>query len=405
MSNACNNSSVALAMVVGAALALAGAARAQSESTSKDPRLPEQQRVREIAVDRERARTEDGKRIVADDLVLFGAAQDQPLALYTDRLATPTEGVIARLVDPADETLGATLQPVGPALRAQLRIPAGQGLLVVSLRGDSPSARAGLKQSDILLSLADRPLAAAEDLTKQLKTVGEKPVPLKLLRAGKKVTLEVRPVYRVTLGPAEEPKAEYYLGVAINPADDALRAQLGLSAHQGVVVTDVIKGSPAEKAGIEKHDIVLDLAGKPTDSPQTLARLVQANGNKPIQIKILRAGEPLTIRLTAAARKVETSPQQEALRLWFSPPQSPVQGQPGNVGVLWQKNPSPGSEVLWRAVVPPASVELEQRLDRLDKQLQALHRIDGIEKQLKDLHQELKQVREALKARNATKND
>src|SRR4051812_14540351 len=53
------------------------------------------------------------------------------------------ELVLARVHDAADATLGATLQPVGDALRAQLDLPVGQGLVVASLREDSPSAQAG----------------------------------------------------------------------------------------------------------------------------------------------------------------------------------------------------------------------------------------------------------------------
>src|SRR5205807_1114219 len=110
------------------------------------------------------------------------------------------------------ETLGATLKPIDDTLRAQLDIPSGQGLLVTCLRGDGPGAQAGLKQNDIVLSLAGKPLAAADDLPKQLKAAGEAPVPLKILRAGKPITIQVRPVYRVTLGPVTEQKAEYYIG-------------------------------------------------------------------------------------------------------------------------------------------------------------------------------------------------
>src|SRR3954468_7632634 len=63
--------------------------------------------------------------------------------------------LVARVIDQADELLGATLQPISDALRAQLALPAGEGLLVASLRSDGPSAQAGLKQNDILLALAD----------------------------------------------------------------------------------------------------------------------------------------------------------------------------------------------------------------------------------------------------------
>ena len=48
---------------------------------------------------------------------------------------------IAKLVDPAEDTFGSTFQPISAALRAQLDIPAGQGLLVASLRSSGPSAR------------------------------------------------------------------------------------------------------------------------------------------------------------------------------------------------------------------------------------------------------------------------
>lgn len=48
---------------------------------------------------------------------------------------------IASFRDSADETLGATLQPVSESLRAQLNIPAGQGLLVASLKSDGPTPR------------------------------------------------------------------------------------------------------------------------------------------------------------------------------------------------------------------------------------------------------------------------
>ena len=43
--------------------------------------------------------------------------------------------------DPVAETLGATLAPLSDALRAQLKVPAGQGILVTSLRSDGPFIR------------------------------------------------------------------------------------------------------------------------------------------------------------------------------------------------------------------------------------------------------------------------
>ena len=219
---------------------------------------------------------------------------------------------IARFRDTVDDLLGANLQPVGDTLRTQLGIPAGQGLVVEGLRGEGASAQAGLWQNDILLSLADKPLGTTDDLIKQLKAAGDSPAPLKILRGGKPATIQVRPIYRVTLGPVGEQKTEYYIGISAVGPNDAVRAQLGLPEGHGVVVNEVVSGSPADKAGIKKHDIILELGDKLINTPEKLAGIVQDAKDRPLQLKILRAGKHLTISVTAAMRKVEASPNSEA---------------------------------------------------------------------------------------------
>jgi C-terminal processing protease CtpA/Prc len=207
--------------------------------------------------------------------------------------------------DPQQELLGATLAPLSDALRAQLNVAAGQGLVVASLRNDGPSAQAGLKLHDVLLTLADKFLASADDLSKQLKAAGESPVTLKLLRAGKPIEIQVRPIYRVTLGPVSEEKKKYFLGISLSGLDEDLRSQLGVPVGQGVIITDVNKKSPAEAAGLKVHDVVLELGGKVIDTPEKLATLVQAGQDKPQAIKLLRAGNPLSINVTAETRIAE----------------------------------------------------------------------------------------------------
>jgi C-terminal processing protease CtpA/Prc len=283
--------------------------------------------------------------------------------------------VVATIHELADEMLGATLRPVGDTLREQLGIPAGQGLLVAALRGDGPSAQAGLKQNDVLLSLADKPLAAPGDVAKLLKAAGDSVVPLKVLRAGKPLTIPVRPVYRVTLGPAVEQKTEFFIGVSIDPVDDALRAQLGLPAGQGVVVSDVIGGSPAEKAGVHRHDIVLEMGGKPIDSPEGLARQVQATRDQPSALSVLRGGKRVTIPVTPTVRKVEAGPPQEAYRLLLMDQQAALER---NLNTVHH--------------VKIGEADLRQRLDHVEKELQALRAA-------------LDRIHETLKSDKANKRD
>ena len=229
-----------------------------------------------------------------------------------------TSDVFVTNADPLEELLGATLKPVDDVLRAQLVIPAGQGLLVASLRANGPSAESGLRKDDILLSLAGKPLASTDDLTKQLLAAGQSNVPLKVLRGGKAITIQVRPQFRVTFGPVAKEQNEYYIGVSLEPIEDALRTQLGLAAGQGVVISDVVKDSAAEKAGVQKHDLALELGGKPVGTPEALAHQVQENKNAPSTLKLLRAGKVLTIPITGGVRKVQanSSGATDKLAIW-----------------------------------------------------------------------------------------
>src|SRR5207253_11191539 len=141
-----------------------------------------------------------------------------------------------------------------------------------------------------------------------LKAAGDSPAPLKILRGGKPATIQVRPIYRVTLGPVGEQKTEYYIGISAVGPNDAVRAQLGLPEGHGVVVNEVVSGSPADKAGIKKHDIILELDDKLINTPEKLAGIVQDAKDRLLQLKILRAGKHLRISVTAAMGKLEASP-------------------------------------------------------------------------------------------------
>lgn len=286
--------------------------------------------------------------------------------------------------DPADDLFGATLSSVGDAVRAQLGIPAGQGLLVSNLRADGPSAAAGLKVHDILLTLSDKPVGSSDDLTKLLKAAGDAPATLKLIRAGKPMTLQVRPVYRVTLGFVGEEKKEYYIGVSLNPVEEAIRVQLNLPANQGVVVTEVTAGSPAESVGIKPHDILMEYSGKVIDTPDGLASLVQAGQDKPTTIKVVRGGKALSIAVTPAVRKVETTSTADSVRLYAI--NKKIRFRTADADVT---SPASGYFKIADANATPPVADpkaLQEQVTKLEKELKALREsMDKINETLKAL--------------------
>lgn len=98
-------------------------------------------------------------------------------------------------VELPDRWIGVACEPVPPAVRAQLSVPEGQGILVGQVVPDSPADKAGIKQFDVLVAVDGKPLVAATDLVGAV-AAGEEKLSLELLRGGKKKTVEVTPAER-----------------------------------------------------------------------------------------------------------------------------------------------------------------------------------------------------------------
>ena len=103
--------------------------------------------------------------------------------------------------------------------------------------------------------------------------------------------------------PAAPQAPAFWIGLRGRGIDDpVLRTQLQLAEDMGVVVEDVVPDSPAEKAGLRKHDIILRSNDDVVDSMEVLQSQVQAGGDKPIELQILRLGKEMDVTVTPEQR-------------------------------------------------------------------------------------------------------
>jgi membrane-associated protease RseP (regulator of RpoE activity) len=312
-----------------------------------------------------------------------------------------------------------SLIPADDALREHLKIPKGQGLVVTALLANSPAAHAGIRQNDVILKLGDTPLAKPDDLAESLKKVGEKPVSLSLVRNGTALVLQVQPVIRVTLGPAR-PKAadhEYWIGVSVSAIEPALRSQLQIPASTGVMVDSVVKDSPAEKAGVKDHDILLELDGKPLPGdPHKLAEAVQAHGQKPISLTLIRAGgnKNQNVTVTPEQRKPTAVSERDNLAkaYYFVRPGAVLTDPNFSQEIYgdWYRNlanrpngpnqPVPYDPRFQRPA-PDASAAMSKRLDALDAEIKQLRKaveaLGNAERTIEELQKAAAALNKAIK--------
>ena len=99
-------------------------------------------------------------------------------------------------IRPGSYWLGVWCSQVPPAMRSHLTLPEKQGLLVQGVAPNSPAAKAGVAQYDILLQAGDKPLVDPRDLIAAVETAKETKLKIDLLHAGKPKTVEITPAKR-----------------------------------------------------------------------------------------------------------------------------------------------------------------------------------------------------------------
>lgn len=101
--------------------------------------------------------------------------------------------------------------------------------------------------------------------------------------------------------PPAEPS--YWIGILGGEVDPALRSHLGLEGA-GVLVREVVEDSPADKAGIREHDVLLAAGGKAVTDMAALAEEVGAAGQSggEITIDLLRSGDQQQVTVKPATR-------------------------------------------------------------------------------------------------------
>jgi serine protease Do len=92
-----------------------------------------------------------------------------------------------------------------------------------------------------------------------------------------------------------------FLGVYAEDISKENMSRYGMREMRGVGVTQVVKDSPAEKAGLKKDDVILRFEGESVTSARKLTRLVgEASADQTVRLTISRGGSEQEVSATLA---------------------------------------------------------------------------------------------------------
>jgi serine protease Do len=169
--------------------------------------------------------------------------------------------------------IGVNISELNPKLAEGMKLPKNtRGVVVSEVIEGEPGAKAGLRRYDVILSINDKKILDGRQLVNTVSSFAPgTTIDMKVLRNAKekdiKVVVGKRPTREKLTqrsGPGKMLQPKLNLGMQVSELDDDARKELGLPGNvHGVVVESVAEGGPAEDAGLEPRDVIVEVDQKP----------------------------------------------------------------------------------------------------------------------------------------------
>jgi serine protease Do len=193
--------------------------------------------------------------------------------------------------------LGVQIQEVTPAIAASLGLKVDQGALVAVVSPDSPGAKAGLKQGDVILAFNGTDVAKLHDLPRLVAaTAPGSKADLTVWRNGHQTAVEMTvgempenpQVASTTNGEPQNQGHADVMGLHLSALTDEARRELNVGSDvQGVLITHVESGSIADNLGLTRGDIIVAVDQQPMHTPQEAAERLQQIASSPNKSALL----------------------------------------------------------------------------------------------------------------------
>ncbi len=198
----------------------------------------------------------------------------------------------------------------------QQRYGVKEGALITLVQAGKPAAQAGLQVEDVVVRYDGQPVTDEATLRELVsRTTPGKQVQLVVKREGAEKTLTATvgasPADKAAT-PAPTPAREHAkgkLGISLGNASDPQAreaAHLSSAIKDGVVIVEVLPGSPASEAGLFPGDVLVRLDGKNITSEAQVSDIAgKLNSGASVPVIVRRAAQDGTMQTVLATVTIE----------------------------------------------------------------------------------------------------
>ena len=246
------------------------------------------------------------------------AEKDEKLHRQTCTIGPDGEVKIYRSLEKEVAHLGVTLAALDPDRAKRLGTDPFGGVLVTSVEEDGPGARAGLKEDDVLTSLAGKPIVTPEQIEFLVEQSAPwTPIALKVLRDKETIAVNVE------LGSEMRIVSSRLLEMKLQVLDDMKRTGLKLAEltddlrplvlgpeqkEVGLLVVDVLPGGPGFLQGLRFKDYVLRLGDRPIANGADYTRALDpVHPGEEVVFTVVREGRTVEARVVVSDDATSTS--------------------------------------------------------------------------------------------------
>jgi len=201
-----------------------------------------------------------------------------PVNVAKDMLAQlKSKGKVAR------GWLGVVIQKMTPEIAKSFGMKESEGALVADVMDQSPADKAGIKRGDVIISYNGKTIKDNESLPRLVAAteIGAK-AKIVLIRDRKEmeVTVVIGELQEEGLRASRKTEVEKDLGLVVQDITAEIAKHLNLKDRKGVIVTDVLPGSPAQEADIRSGDVIREIGRRPVRSVADFKEAVKRSNVK-----------------------------------------------------------------------------------------------------------------------------